>query len=137
MGVVKALKALSEIPERKRTKAVKRTLDEGAEYLLKHHIYKRSRNLEKISKPSWVKFGFPLMYQSDALEIMGILTGLGYHDKRMNAVMDLILSKQNKDGRWNLESTYNGRYLVSIEQKDKSSKWVTLNALRVLKNYHG
>jgi hypothetical protein len=137
MGVVKTLKALSEIPEKKRTKVVKKTLADAVEYMLIHHIYKRSRNLNKISKPLWVKFGFPLMYQSDALEIMEILTRLGYRDKRMKDALNLIISKQNKDGRWNLESTFNGRYLVSIEQKDKPSKWVTLNALRVLKNYHG
>jgi hypothetical protein len=136
MGVVKTIKALSEIPERRKTKAVKRTLDEGAEYLLKHHIFKRSRNLAKVSKPQWLKFGFPLMYQSDALEVMEILTGLGYKDERMQDALDLILSKQNKKGRWNLEYTFNGRYLTKIEQKDKPSKWVTLKAIRALKNYY-
>jgi hypothetical protein len=136
MGVVKTLKALSEIPEGKRTKAVKRTLDDGIEYLLKHHIYKRSRNLEKISKLKWVNFGFPHMYQSDALEIMEILTRLGYRDNRMGDALKLIKSKQDKKGRWKLENTFNGRYLVSIEQKDKPSKWVTLNAIKVLKNYY-
>jgi hypothetical protein len=136
MGVVKALKALAEIPKGKRTQAVKRTLDEGAEYMLKHHIFKRSRNLNKISKPQWTKFGFPLMYQSDALEVMDILTRLGYKDDRMQEALDLIISKQNKDGIWNLENTFNGRYLTRIEQKDKPSKWITLNALRVLKNYY-
>lgn len=136
MGVVKALKAFAEIPKGKRTKAVERTLDNGAEYMLKHHIFKRSRNLNKVSKPQWIKFGFPLMYQSDALEVMDILTRLGYKDDRMQEALDLIISKQDKTGKWNLENTYNGRYLTSIEQKDKPSKWITLNALRVLKNYY-
>jgi hypothetical protein len=137
MGVVKIMKALAEIPKSKRTKAVNRTLDQGAEYLLAHHIFKRSRNLNRVSKPQWVKFGFPLMYQSDALEVMEILTRLGYRDDRMQEAMDLIVSKQDEEGKWNLENTFNGRYLVRIEQKDKPSKWVTLNALRVLKRYYG
>lgn len=136
MGVVKNMKALAEIPEKSRTQVVKRILDEGAEYLLKHHIYKRSRNLEKVSKPQWTKFGFPLMYQSDALEVMGILTRLGYKDKRMHEALNLILSKQNKKGQWNLENTFNGRYLINIERKDKPSKWITLNVLRVLKGQY-
>jgi hypothetical protein len=76
------------------------------------------------------------MYQSDALEVMDILTRLGYKDDRMQEALDLIISKQNKDGIWNLENTFNGRYLTRIEQKDKPSKWITLNALRVLKNYY-
>jgi hypothetical protein len=137
MGVVKTMKALAAIPKGKRTKAVNGIIEEGAEYLLKHHIYKRSRNLEKVSKPSWLKFGFPLMYQSDALEVMDILLTLGYKDKRMKDAWDLILSKQDDNGSWNLESTFNGRFLVSIEKKDNPSKWVTLKALKVLKKYHG
>jgi hypothetical protein len=136
MGVVKIMKALAEIPKSKRTKAVNRTLDEGAEYLLKHHIHKRSHNLKKVSKPQWVKFGFPLMYQSDALEVAEILTRLGYRDTRMQEAMDLIVSKQNEKGIWNLENTFNGRYLMSIERKDKPSKWVTLNAIKVMKRYY-
>jgi hypothetical protein len=136
MGVAKTIKALSEIPKSKRTKAVNRILDEGAEYFLQHHIFKRSRNLEKVSKPQWIKFGFPLMYQSDALEVAGILARLGYKDERMQDAIDLIISKQDKKGRWKLENTFNGRYLTNIEQKDKPSKWVTLNAIRTLKNFH-
>lgn len=37
---------------------------------------------------------------------------------------------------WTLEDTYNGRFQVNIEQKGKPSKWITLNALRVLKRYY-
>jgi hypothetical protein len=136
MGVVKGLKALVEIPPNKRTKAVKSTIEEAAEYMLIHHVYKRSRNLEKISKPSWLKLGFPLMYQTDILEILSLLTCEGYRDERMQDALDIVVSKQNKRGRWRLERTFNGRYLVNIETKDKPSKWVTLNALRMLKRFY-
>ncbi|UCF08277.1 MAG: nitrogen fixation protein NifH [Thermoplasmata archaeon] len=137
MGVVKALKALTEIPPGRRTKAVKRTIEEAAEFMLTHHIYKRSRNLEKVSKPSWLKLGFPLMYQTDILEILGLLTSLGYRDERMQDAVDMVISKQDRRGRWPLESTFNGRFLVNIEKKDIPSKWITLNALRALKRYYG
>jgi hypothetical protein len=133
MGVVKSLKALSEIPENKRTKEINNKIDQAVEYILIHHIYKRSHNLSKISKPSWLKLGFPHMYQCDILEILDILTNLGYNDKRMQDAIDIVISKQNKDGPWILESTYNGRFQVDIERKNKPSKWITLNALRVLK----
>lgn len=136
MGVVKNLKALSEIPVNKRTRGVKETIEKAAEYLLKHHIYKRSHNLEKVSKEAWLKFGFPLMWKDDALEILGILTRLGYKDKRMQEAVDLLISKQDEQGRWKLESTFNGKFLVNIEQEGKPSKWVTLNALRVLKRIY-
>jgi len=136
MGVVKALKALAEIPVNQRNKEVKNTIEEGVEYLLKHHIYKKSHDLSRVSKPGWLRLGFPLMYQTDVLEILGILTRLGYHDERMQEAIDLLISKQDNQGRWKLESTFNGRFQTNIEQKGKPSKWITLNALKVLKNFY-
>jgi hypothetical protein len=136
MGVVKALKALSGIPSNKKSKDVKNTIEKGAEYMLKHHIHKRSHDLSRVSKSSWLRFGFPLMYQTDVLEILGILTKLGYKDKRMQEAVDLVVSKQDNQGRWKLERTFNGRFQVNIEQKGKPSKWITLNALRALKGFY-
>jgi hypothetical protein len=136
MGVVKSLKALSEIPVDKRSKDITETIQSGAEYMLKHHIYKRSHNLSQVSKPGWLRFGFPLMYQTDVLEILGILTKLGYKDERMQEAVDLVVSKQDKFGRWNLENTFNGSFQTNIEQKGKPSKWITLNALTVLKRFY-
>ena len=68
MGAVKALKALAEVPPERRTPAMHATIGAGAEYLLRHHIFKRSHDLTKVSKPGWKRFGFPLMYQTDVLE---------------------------------------------------------------------
>jgi len=137
MGAVKTLKAVAEIPEKKRSNAVKQTIEKGADYFLLHHVFKSSHNLNRVPKPGWLKFGFPLMYQADALEILGILTKLGYKDQRMQEAIDLVISKQDNNGRWLLENTFNGRYQVTIEQKEKPSKWITLHALRVLKRFYG
>lgn len=132
MGCIKALKALAEIPKEERTSEVERVIEEGAEFFLDHHIYKASHDLSSILKPGFTRFGFPRMYQTDALEIMLILTKLGYSDSRMKEALQLIESKQGKDGRWLLEQTFNDRFQVRIERKGKPSKWITLNALRVL-----
>ncbi len=85
---------------------------------------------------SLIRFGFPLMWNTDALEILWILTKLGYKDKRMQEAVDLVISKQDNQGRWILETTFNGRFQVSIERKGKPSKWITLNALKVLKRFY-
>jgi hypothetical protein len=136
MGVAKALKALAEIPAAERSNGVVDTLGRGVEYMLKHHIYKRSHNLSKVSKPGWLRLGFPLMYQTDVLELLGILTSLGCKDDRLQEAVDLVLSKQDEKGMWTLENTFNGRFQTSIEQKGDRSKWVTLNALKALKNFY-
>jgi hypothetical protein len=134
-AAAKLIKALAEIPEKKRSPAVRRTIEAGAEYFLQHHIFKRSHDLSKVVKPKWAKFGFPTMWDGDALETFGVLARLGYRDPRMREAADLILSKQDAFGRWNLGNTYNGRFQVNIENKDEPSKWVTLFALRALKRY--
>ena len=105
LGVVKSLKALAEIPVRRRTSAVKNTINRGAEYLLCHHLFKRSHNLTKVAKPYWIKLGFPWMYNTDVLEMLTILTRLGFRDGRMQEGIDLVLSKRDSQGRWLLEQT--------------------------------
>lgn len=136
MGVVKSLKALSAIPDAKRTITINEKINALVEYLLIHHIYKKSHDLKAVSKPGWLKFGFPLMYQTDILEILEILTDLKVRDARMNDAIDILRSKQNKEKRWNLENSYNGKMLVDIEEKGKSSRWITYKALNILKHYN-
>jgi len=75
------------------------------------------------------------MYQTDALEITHLLVGLGVRDKRLHEAISLIRSKRQPDDRWLLQDTFNGKYLVDIEQKGSPSKWITLKALCVLMNY--
>lgn len=137
MGVVKALKALSAVPASRRTQAVNDTISKAVEFMLIHHVHKRSHNLNRTSKPGWLKFGFPLMYQTDVLEILDILSELGVKDKRTDDAFDHVISKQDGTGRWTLENTYNSdRLLVPMGQAGEQSKWLTLRALRVMKRRH-
>ncbi|MCX6226083.1 MAG: nitrogen fixation protein NifH [Bacteroidia bacterium] len=137
LGAVKALKALAEIPAGMRSDATIETINQGVEYLLLHHIYKKSHDLSSVSKPGWLRLGFPLMYQSDILEILLILAQLNCRDQRMQDAIDIVLSKQDQQGKWKLENSFNGKFVANIEKKGNPSKWITLNALRVLKYYYG
>ncbi len=133
MGVVKGLKALAEIPAEQRSPVVRRTIAVGGEFLLRHHVYRRSHNLARAAKPGWNRFGFPRMYQTDVLEIVLVLLRLGFRDHRMDEALALIESKRTPDGRWLMEDSFNGKFQVDIETQGKPSKWLTLNALRTLK----
>jgi len=134
MGVVKALKALSIIPEKNRTAEVNDTIRKGLDYLLKHHLYKKSHNLEQVSKPGWLRLGFPHMYQTDVLEILEIISRLECRDRRLDDAVNHVILKADKNGVWLLENTFNGKYHTNIEQKGKASKWITMKALLTLKN---
>jgi hypothetical protein len=88
------------------------------------------------SKPSgnWWKFGFPVFYITDILQIVEALVGLGYGNDTRLAVLAIIREKQDSQGRWPLEYDYAGKTWVNFGAKKQPNKWVTLRALRVLKN---
>jgi hypothetical protein len=131
MGAVKALKALAQIPPERRTPEVRQTLADGVEFLLRHHVHRCSHDLAHDSTPGWRRFGLPLMYQTDVLEILGILTTLGVRDDRMDEALVLVAAKRDADGRWDLANTFNGRFVADIETKGEPSRWITLRALEV------
>ena len=85
-------------------------------------------------KPSgnWWKFGFPVFYITDLLQVAEALAALGYGgDPRLKRTLKLIRDKQDADGRWPLEYDYAGKTWVDFGAKKKPNKWVTLRALRV------
>jgi len=132
MGVAKSFKALASIPPARRSPAVQAKILQLGEYFLKHHLYKKSHDLASAAKPGWLKPGFPLMYQTDILELLDLFASLGWWDERLRDALEILQGLQMADGRWKLENSFNGKMLVRIEQKGKPSRWITLKALRVL-----
>jgi hypothetical protein len=138
MGGVKVLRALVRIPKKHRSDELRRIIDQEVEIILENGIYKYLRKPDgsRKEKAGWKRFGFPLFYQSDVLEVLDTLTSLGVKDERMQDAIELVLENQ-RDGRWMLKNTFNGKMLCEIETKNKASKWITLRAVRVLKRYLG
>ena len=133
MGVIKDLKALSAIPAGSRDEAIRNTIAAATEYLLEHHVFKQSHSLGEIAKQGWLKLGFPLMWNTDILEMVEVLTGLGCRDERMHEAIDAIITKQDSAGLWKNENPFAARLLVQVEPKGRQSKWITARALSVLK----
>ena len=106
MGAVEALKALAEIPPERRSPDVRRTLADSTGHPLRRHLHRRSHESTPDSRPGRRGFGFPLMYQTDVLEILGILTGLGVREARMDEALAPIAAKQDGRGRGKLENTF-------------------------------
>ncbi len=134
MGATKVLRALSLIPSKTMNKELRKVVDREVENVLENCVYRylRNANGSRKDKAGWKKFGFPLFYQADALEVLDTLARLGVRDDRMRPAIDLVLETRQSDGRWLLENTYNGKMWADIEAKEKPSKWVTLRALRTL-----
>lgn len=133
-GAVKALLALARIPTRRRTGAVKAAIDDGVSFLLSRDPavadYPNGSNVSS----SWFRLGFPSGYVGDVLQVLEVLAELGHgRDPRLANALDLVLAKQDAEGRWGNEYPYRGKLWVDVDQPKQPSKWVTLRVCRVLK----
>lgn len=135
-GGVKVMLALSQWPTKQRTSLMKRAIKQGADFLLDVDPATAAYPSGYSSKPSqsWWKFGFPVFYVTDVLQIVEALVALGYgHDPRLTSVAAIIRDKQDDQGRWLMEYDYAGKTWGDYGRKKQPNKWVTLRALRALK----
>ena len=136
-GTICPLEAFSEVPERQRPPEIKHAIERSVEFLLIHRLYKADHHGFNIINRQWLKFGFPWFYGYHILRGLAVVTKLGYtEDERLKDAVELLLQKRRPDGTWLLENAPTGRMQANIETVGKPSKWITLNALRVLKRLH-
>jgi hypothetical protein len=77
----------------------------------------------------WLTFGVPRGW--DLLSAVKTLAAHGYaHDPRFAPLLKLVLDRQDGQGRWLCGSV---SQTWPMEKRNQPSKWVTLDALRVLK----
>jgi hypothetical protein len=133
-GAVKALSAFAALPEEARPPAVQEAIGRGVEFLLSHDLVKADYPGGRGGvSPLWFRLGFPSTYASNILEALLVLTRLGHgRHPHLAGAIEFMLSKQDEEGRWPLEYSPTKTW-ARFEQKGHPSKWVTLNALRVLK----
>jgi len=135
-GAVKAMLSLDKVPSAQRTDTMQSAIHQGIEFLLSHDPAVADYPFGMGNRPnsSWFKFGYPIGYITDVLQNLEALAALGKaQDSRLANAMELVESKQDTRGRWQMEYSYNGKTWVDVEKKGQPSKWVTLRALRVLK----
>lgn len=136
-GGAKVMLAFSRWPAERRTPLIEAAIQQGVEFFLSSNPAQAAYPNGWAEKPSgnWWKFGFPVFYVTDILQVVEALVGLGYSsDARLTDALALIQSKQTPDGRWLLEYDYTGKTWVDFGPKKQPNKWVTLRALRVLRS---
>jgi hypothetical protein len=135
-GAVKVMLALGRLPKSKQTPVVKRAIQHGVDFLFSVDPAEAAYPSGFSNKPSgnWWKFGFPIFYVTDLLQIVEALVALGHgSDPRLGHALELVREKQDVNGRWALDYDYTGKTCVDFGEKKQPNKWVTLRALRVLK----
>lgn len=135
-GGVKVLLALSKLPVEKRSDLIGRAISHGVDFFFSVDPFTAEYPNGWAERPSgnWWKFGFPVFYVADILQIAEALVALGFgKDKRLKNTLELIRLKQDAEGRWQLEYNYDGKTWLRFGKMKEPNEWVTLRALRVLK----
>ena len=135
-GGTKVMLALGKWPKPRRTPVINRAIQAGVDFLFSVDPAEATYPTGYSHKPSqnWWKFGFPIFYVTDLLQVVEVLVALGYgQDPRLSHALALIREKQDGKGRWALDYDYQDKTWVDFGVKKQPNKWVTLRALRVLK----
>jgi hypothetical protein len=135
-GAAKVMMAFSKLPNSQRTPLIERAIQRGVDFLFSVDPATAAYPSGYAEKPnrSWWKFGFPVFYVTDILQIVEALVNLGYgNDPRLASALELIVEKQDEKGRWALEYHYAGKTWIDFGAPKQANAWVTLRAARVLK----
>lgn len=136
-GGTKVMLAFGTLALPDRTPLIERAIQQGIDFFLARDPADAPYPNGYSSKPSgnWWKFGFPVFYVTDLLQVAEALVQLGLDkDARLARLLELVESKQDSQGRWALEYDYGGKTWVDFGAKKQPNPWVTLRALRVLDN---
>jgi hypothetical protein len=103
----------------------------GQRFLLEHDLYLEGG---AAIKSQWTSFSFPPYWFYDVLTALDYFQRFGENkDNRIQAGIDLVVEKRNREDTWNLGRKHPGRTYFEMERPREPSRWNTLRALRVLK----
>jgi hypothetical protein len=110
----------------------------GEEYLLERKLFRRLRTGE-VADERFLSFLHPSRWRFDVLRALdyfrssAALTGAA-PDPRLGDAVDYVRSRRLEDGTWPLDWSLPGRVWFEVNDgPGKSSRWVTLRAMRVLR----
>ena len=108
----------------------------GSEEFVLMHKFFRSDKTGELIKPSFLTLYYPPRWYYDILKALDYFRYAGVnYDIRMDDALNRIRSKRNKDGLWKLPANHPGLMHFDMEKPGNPSRWNTLRALRVLKQY--
>ena len=138
-GAGKVMLAFIRLPLERRTPQIEAAIQRGVDFLFSVEPTTAAYPTAQGIPPSrnWWKFGFPVFYVTDLLQLAAALVDLGCGaDPRLAATLELIHGKADAQGRWLLEYHYGSKTWGSYGRGGQPNPYVTLRALRVLRSTH-
>lgn len=123
-AVVKLSRGLQALPAA--PTPLRSFLDDAVEFIADHLLAEAG---------GWINFAFPLAEKTDLLEMLtALLEAHAGGDARIQSAIEMVVSKQDQNGRWLLESAP-GKTWASFGEPGRANKWVTVRALQVLRAF--
>jgi len=135
-GMIKLLRGLAAVPTDRRPPDAAALIERLARGLLAHRFWFEEPLPDHpyVTNRDWLKFGFPLFYQSDLLEMLLALQAAGCtQEPRYRELAQVVAGQRGEDGRWALGRGFNREMHAPIETVGAPSRWITLRALSALK----
>ena len=105
------------------------------EFILLHQLFISDKTGQIINK-NFLRLTYPCRWKYDILRAMDFFQYAGIKwDSRMKPAIDVLKSRRNKDGTWNLQAAHAGQVHFNMEKAGKPGRWNTLRALRVMKHF--
>jgi hypothetical protein len=118
-----------------RLKELQKAEKECVEFMFEHRLFKSHRSGEVIDK-KMTMLSYPSRWRFDILRAMEYFKSAGIpYDPRMKDALDLLIKKQRNDGTWPLQAKHTGLTRFDYEKPGHASRWNTLRAMRVMKQY--
>ena len=137
-----ALAAFASLPKAKRTRSINGSIERGAEFYLERGLYEEGKRYQP-----WFRFHYPNHYYYDILVGLDVITSLDFsRDRRLDYALKFLKKRQLPNGSWALDAIHpnlgaGADYILrenkpkrfALEREGRSSKWITLTALKILK----
>ncbi len=134
MGTICALDAMLEFSTLRLGKRIHEAKMKACEFLLMHRLLRADHHDWKFIRPDWARLSAPWMVNYSLLRGLRALTRAGVlDDPRMNEGIEILKSKRHRNGRWRREVSWPTSAYSSFGRAGNDDKWITLNALLVLK----
>jgi len=141
------LRALMRVPPPVRSAEAESSMHRCGEFLSNGDLAQANYPTGTKVREHWFRFSFPRGYNADILEAKLGLDAAGYGgDERLRPAADFIIPKRKlleREGQepicaWKSRHALTGTLVVDLDWRCRSgpSKWVTLLAPRVLKDWY-
>ncbi len=141
LDVWEPLAAFASVPRSQRSARMEQAIARGLEFYLQRRLFREGPRYAP-----WFRLHYPNHYYYDILVGLDLVTRLGAAgDRRLRPALKLLADKRRPDGSWWIDRLHpdvsgpdaaqyrKGVTPLRIEEPGRPSKWITLQALRVLK----